>query len=231
MKLGANQPYFLPYIGFFQLIGAVDKYIICDDFNYIKSGWINRNKLLLGGKEFVFHLATLGASQNKRINEIAVDDNQHKLAKTIEVNYRKAPLFDNVFPLIQDILNYEDKNLARYVGNSMIKIAEYLQLPATFFYSSEIPKDHSLRFQERVINICNVMGATTYINAIGGMELYNKTQFSNKGVDLFFLKSKPITYKQFGQSFVPNLSMLDILMFNTVEQTKQLLLQYEFIQN
>ena len=229
MKLGIMQPYLLPYIGYFQLMKAVEKYVIADDLNYIKQGWINRNNLLMNGTGFMFQLSVIGASQNKLINEIIVADDQSKLLRTIEINYRKAPFFADVFPIIDSILQYEDKNLARYLGNSLVQIAEYLRFDTTFSYMSDLKRDTSLKAQDMVINVCTIMEASDYINAIGGMELYDKKIFKENGIDLFFLKTKPIEYKQFKNSFVPNLSMLDVLMFNSVEDIDQLLLQYELV--
>ena len=229
MKLGIMQPYLLPYIGYFQLMKAVEKYVIADDLNYIKQGWINRNNLLMNGTGFMFQLSVIGASQNKLINEIIVADDQSKLLRTIEINYRKAPFFADVFPIIDSILQYEDKNLARYLGNSLVQIAEYLRFDTTFSYMSDLKRDTSLKAQDMVINVCTIMEASDYINAIGGMELYDKKIFKENGIDLFFLKTKPIEYKQFKNSFVPNLSMLDVLMFNSVEDIDQLLLQYELL--
>ena len=225
------QPYFLPYIGYFQLIKAVDKYVIADDVNYISKGWINRNYLLLNGKPFMFHLNVIAASPNKWINEIYVADNQYKLIKTIEYYYKKAPFFNDVFPMIESIIQYEDKNLARYVGNSIIKISGYLGLEPEFLYEGDVQEcDRSLKFQERLISDCVLFGAAKYINAIGGMELYDKNEFKKAGVELLFLKSKPVEYKQFNHPFVPNLSILDVLMFNSVEDiNNNLLNQFEFI--
>ena len=229
MKIGIMQPYFLPYIGYFQLMKAVDKYVIADDLNYIKQGWINRNKLLLNGNEFMFNLAAIGASQNKLINEIVVADDQSKLLRTIEVHYRKAPFFTDVFPLMEKIIQHKDKNLARYIGNSLMMFADYLKFGTEFTYMSNLERDSSLKAQEMVIDVCTVVNATEYINAIGGMELYDKETFRKNGIVLFFLKTKQIEYKQFNNLFVPNLSMLDVLMFNSVETTNKLLEQYELI--
>ena len=229
MKVGIMQPYLLPYIGYFQLMKAVDEYVIADNLNYIKQGWINRNRLLLNGKEFLFSLAVIGASQNKLINEVVVADDQAKLLKTIEVNYRKAPCFAEVFPLIEKMIGCEDKNLARYLGNSLMIVADYLKFGTKFSYMSDLDRDLSLKSQDMVINVCTIIKATEYINAIGGTALYDKDIFKQAGVDLFFLKTKEIEYKQFNNSFVPGLSMLDVLMFNSVEQTNELLEQYELI--
>jgi hypothetical protein len=224
------QPYFLPYIGYFQLINAVEKYVIYDDVQYIKGGWINRNRLLLNGNGFMFNLILSGASRNKLINEIAVFGNHCKLLKTIELAYKKTPFYFLVFPLIENILNHENKNLAEYIGNSLIKIAAYLNLKTEFIYSSEIKaKNSSLKGQEKIINICSILNATEYINAIGGQELYDKTEFERHNIKLSFLKTHPIEYKQFKNVFIPNLSILDVMMFNSVEEINEMLDKYELI--
>jgi len=230
MKLGIMQPYFLPYIGYFQLIKAVDKYVIYDDVNFIKRGWINRNSILLNGKSFLFTLTLLEASQNKLINEIYVSDESSKLLKTINNAYKKAPYFSSVYSIIEKIFAFENKNLARYVGNSIIQIADYLGLDTEIVYSSDIrEKDASLKAQDKILNICEVMGASQYFNAIGGRDLYSIDHFSNLNIKLNFIKTQPIEYKQFNNPFVPNLSILDVLMFNSVEQIGEMLGQYELI--
>ncbi|MDR3258494.1 MAG: WbqC family protein [Fusobacteriaceae bacterium] len=224
------QPYFLPYIGYFQLIKAVDKYIIYDDVQFIKGGWINRNRILLNGADFLFNLILLGASSNKLINEIWVAENQIKLLKTLELAYKKAPFFADIFPIIDSIINYENKNLAKFIGNSLIQIAEYLNFDTQFIYSSDIKeKNCLLKAQEKVINICYVLNASEYINAIGGMDLYDKRNFERNNIKLSFLKSSPIEYEQFENQFIPNLSILDTLMFNSVDEIHAMLNNYELI--
>ncbi|GHT33461.1 hypothetical protein AGMMS49574_19190 [Bacteroidia bacterium] len=230
MKLGIMQPYFLPYIGYFQLVNAVDKYVIYDDVNYIKGGWINRNRLLLNGKDFMFNLLLSGASPNKLINETFVADNQTKLLRTIEIAYKKAPFFSVVFPIMEAVLNCENKNLGKFIGNSIIQIANYLNFNTEFIYSSNIKdKNTSLKSQAKVINICSVLGATEYFNAIGGMALYNKTDFEENKIKLSFLKTNSIEYKQVKNQFIPNLSILDVMMFNPVDTIKNMLDDFELL--
>jgi len=223
------QPYFLPYIGYWQLVNVVDKYVIYDDVNYINKGWINRNNILLNKQPFLFTLNLLGASQNKLINEISVDTNQTKLIKTFEIAYKKAPFFDNTFHFLKHIFEYNNKNLANFVGNSIIQISSYLGLKTQFTYSSEINKKCSLKGQEKILNICNVLQATEYINAIGGIQLYSKEMFKGQGIELKFIRSKPIEYKQFNNEFVPWLSILDVMMFNSVEEISKMLDNYELL--
>ena len=230
MKLAIMQPYFLPYLGYFQLIKAVDKYLIYDDVNFIKRGWINRNNMLINGQRFLFTLPLCGASQNKLINEIYLSNDRSTLLKTIYNSYKKAPYFSTIFSMVEQILGYEDKNLANFVGNSIIQISNYLQLDTEFLYSSDIKeKNNLLKGQEKVLNICAAMGASEYINSIGGADLYSKEQFEECNIKLSFIKTQLIEYKQFNNQFVPDLSILDVLMFNSVEQTNELLNKYEFV--
>jgi hypothetical protein len=230
MKIGIMQPYFLPYIGYWQLIKAVDKYVVYDDVQYIKGGWINRNRMLLDGKDFMFNLLLSKASPNKLINEIEVLSDQTKLLRTIESAYKKATQYDIVFPLMKSIVEYEDKNLAKYVGNSIMKIAGYMDVNAEIIYSSDIrEKNCNLKAQEKILHICKLLSATEYINTVSGKDLYCREDFRKKGIDLKFLCTESVRYKQFNNEFVPFMSVLDVMMFNSAEEIKIMLDKYELI--
>jgi hypothetical protein len=229
MKVAIMQPYFLPYIGYWQLVNAVDKFVIYDDVNYINRGWINRNNILLNKQQFLFSLPLSGASQNKLINEISICENQDKLIKTFENTYKKAPYFNKSIQIVKRIFEHDDKNLSKFIGNSIVQIANYLGINTDFIYSSEIEKHLFLKKQERIIDLCKKLDATDYINTIGGTELYNKSDFNANNVELHFLQSQPIEYKQFDNQFVPNLSILDIMMFNPVDEINKMLLRYELL--
>jgi len=229
MKLGIMQPYFLPYIGYFQLINAVDKYVIYDDVQYIKGGWINRNFILLNSERFLINLLLLGASSNKTINEIEVQSNQVKLKKTIESAYKKAPMFDKVFPVLTNIMEYEKKELGQFLGNSIKELCNYMSINTELIYSSKIEKDNTLKAQDKVMQICNILKADKYLNAIGGQALYNKDDFKKQNIELHFLNSSSKPYTQFNNEFVPYLSIVDVLMFNSVEKVKDILNDYNIL--
>ena len=229
MKLGIMQPYFLPYIGYFQLINAVDKYVIYDDVQYIKGGWINRNFILLNGERFLINLLLSGASSNKTINEIEVQSNQVKLKKTIESAYKKAPMFDKVFPVLINIMEYEKKELGQFLGNSIKELCNYMSINTELIYSSKIKKNNTLKAQDKVMQICNILKADKYLNAIGGQALYNKDDFKKQNIELHFLNSSSKPYTQFNNEFVPYLSIVDVLMFNSVEKVKDMLNDYNIV--
>ncbi len=229
MTLAIMQPYLFPYIGYWQLINAVNTYVIYDDVNFIKQGYINKNNILSNEKSQAFTLELIGASSNKLINEIKVGANNKKLIKSINQNYIKAPYFKNIFPLIEDILNQDEKNLARFIGYSLQKTSNYLNLETKFIYSSDIKKNNELKAQDKILEISKILNASNYINAIGGQELYSKNDFKAQNIQLNFLKTELLEYKQFKNEFVPYLSIIDILMFNSKEEIKDMLSRYELV--
>lgn len=229
MTIAIMQPYLFPYIGYWQLINAVDTFVIFDDVNFIKKGYINRNSILVGGKSQQITLELIGASQNKLINEIKVGNNSQKLLKTIEMSYKKAPYFDNVFSIIEDILNQEESNLAKFIGYSLQKISNYLEIDTKFIYSSSIEKDNSLKAQNKILDICKKLDATDYINAIGGKELYDKDKFEKQNIKLNFLEPEIQKYMQLESEFISYLSIIDIIMFNNKDNISKMLMQYKLL--
>ena len=232
MKIGIMQPYFVPYLGYFQLINAVDKYVIYDDVHYIKGGWINRNRILINGNPSYFNVPLIGASPNKLINEIEVSNEDvliQKNLRMLEGAYKKAPYFNDVYELMKDILCSGKTNLAEYLTYSIKKICEYLDINTEIVISSELNKDNSLRGKEKVVAIVKELGGTTYYNAIGGQELYSFDYFKENGLELGFIKTNLVEYKQYNNEFQPYLSIVDIMMFNSKEEVKKMLDSYEII--
>lgn len=219
MRLAIMQPYFLPYIGYFQLIAAVDIFIVYDNIKYTKKGWINRNRLLQNGKDAMFSLSLKSDSDYLDVceRELAADFNREKLLNLINGSYRSAPYFAQTFPLVEQIVRYADTNLFRFLLHSIIKSCEHLGITTDIRISSSVAIDHDLKNQDKVLALCEAVGANTYVNAIGGMELYSKETFLARGVELKFIQSKPFEYPQFGGEFVPWLSIIDVMMFNPLD--------------
>lgn len=229
MTLGIMQPYFMPYIGYWQLMAAVDTYVVYDDVNYIKGGWVSRNNILLNGQKHMFTITLNGASPNKLFNEITIKDDFKKFARLIDSAYRKAPYYAEVSTLLEKIYNYEDKSLGAFMMNSFRVVLDYLEIDTKLVLSSTIEKDNSLRGKEKVKHICHLLGADTYYNAIGGQELYDKDDFKVDGIDLHFVQTNEAPYVQLTNEFVPGLSIIDILMFNSVETIQNLLNDYSLV--
>lgn len=232
MKAAIMQPYFLPYIGYFQLIRAVDVFVVYDNIQYTKKGWINRNRFLLDGSDAVFSLAIRKDSDflDVRQRELALEFDRAKLLNRLREAYRKAPQFASVFPLLEEIVLDGAGNLFDYVHQSITRVCIYLEIDTPIVASSTVPIDHSLQAQDKVLAICRSLGADQYVNPIGGQALYSRETFGAQGVALSFLRSRDLQYAQFGQPFVPWLSILDVLMFNSVPAiSEQLEHGYELI--
>lgn len=229
MKVGIMQPYFLPYLGYWQLMNAVDTYVVYDDVNYISRGWINRNNFLVQGSAKLFTFSLNKASINKKINEISVLDDFATFVAMLKCHYKKAPYFETMMPLVEKIISYDKTNLGEFLFNSIKIVAEYLDFNTNILLSSALEKDNSLKGNDKILSICKMFGADEYYNAIGGQELYDKEDFAKNGIKLSFLKTNFTPYRQFKNSFVPGLSILDIMMFNSKEQVKQMLNDFELI--
>lgn len=229
------QPYLFPYIGYFQLVNAVNKFVVYDDVNFIKGGWINRNNLLINKKSKLFTVPLDKPSPFALINETHLNIKFYetwkvKFLRSIEQSYKKAPFYKEVYALVEEILENENNSLISKLAVDGIKsICNYLRIETEIVVTSEIYNNKQFKAQERVLNICNIEKASQYINVIGGVELYSKEVFKQNGVQLKFIKSDAISYKQFDNEFVPWLSIIDVLMFNSVEEARNLIKQFELI--
>jgi hypothetical protein len=233
MKLAIMQPYFLPYIGYFQLINSVDEFIIYDNIQYTKKGWINRNRILSNGKD---HLITLPIKKDsdyldvvKRELSKSWEKDKSKMLNIIKSSYGKSPYFQETFELISKCLNNSEVNLFKFIYDSIVLMNDHLEIKTPIIISSTIDTDHTLKSQDKVLSLCKEQNADIYINSIGGVELYNKETFKQNNIELNFIKSNPIQYTQFNNEFVPWLSIIDVMMFNSRDQIKEYLNNYTLI--
>lgn len=232
MIAAVEQPYFLPYIGYWQLLNAVDLFVILDDVNYIRRGFINRNSILLNGAPYRFSIPVKDASQNKKIMEMRLcfdEKEKQKFLSRIEYAYKKAPYFSQVFPFISDIIHNPDEDLTGFIQYSLTSVAAYLGIDTRIIRSSAMDKDNTLTGQNRVVEICRQIGADTYINPAGGRKLYDSRTFHKENMELFFLDTRHenIIYPQFNNPFVGMLSIIDIMMFNPTEKIQHFLKEYD----
>ena len=226
------QPYFMPYIGYFQMIKSVDTFIFYDDVNFIKQGWINRNRILLNNKDFLFTIPLHNATSFSLIKDTLLNEKFYpiwkvKFLQSIAQNYKKAPHFEVVYSLISTVLNTNCQSISELAIESVKMVSGYLNLNTEFYVASERYQNIQLEREKRLIAICKNENATNYINAVGGKELYSKEVFKANGIELQFIASKPIVYKQFKDDFIPWLSIIDVLMFNSVAEVNELLNKYE----
>lgn len=229
MSVAIMQPYIFPYVGYYQLVNAVDNFIFFDDVNYINKGYINRNSILVNQSPYRFTLPIISASQNKRINELCFDVNLKKLLDTLKQNYNKSMYFEEVFWLVEKVLTSTDRNVSEVTSNSIKTVFEYLGIEKKFNKSSVIKSNVEGNAADRLISICKSLGDFEYINSIGGMELYDKDYFLAQGVTLNFIKMRSFEYKQNSKQFVPNLSIIDLLMNNDKETVSEIFGEYDLL--
>lgn len=231
MTVGIMQPYFLPYLGYWQLLAAVDRFVVYDNLQYTKKGWINRNRFLRNGADAFFTISLRKGSDylNVADRELAADFDPSTILNPWSAAYRKAPYFGEVFPLLESIVTATPRNLFGYLHHSLVTTATYLEIRTPIVVSSSLPVDHSLTADRKVLAICRELGATRYVNASGGRDLYSSAAFGEAGLDLKFIQSRPIVYQQFAHPFVPALSIVDVLMFNSRDAVRRMLGEYELV--
>jgi hypothetical protein len=226
MKLAIMQPYLFPYIGYFQLIEAVDRFVFLDNVNFIKRGWVNRNRLLFSGTPHYFTVPLVSASQNVRICDISVSADagwKKKLEKSIRLSYAKAPYFDPIYTMLTKVLFDGETLIGEMAKRSIVAVTDYLELPVEFVWSSAVYDNHLLKGEALIRDICRREQATVYYNLPGGRALYDAAKFAGDGIELSFIEPILPAYEQFSSVFEPGLSIIDVLMHNEPAAVKRML--------
>lgn len=214
------QPYFLPYIGYFQLIAAADEFVVYDNIKYTKKGWINRNRMLSNGTDVMFSLPLKSASDHLDVVERELCPGPHRWLAQLKGAYRHAPQYAATLPLLEAIAACPETNLFRFLHHALLQCCAHLAIDTPIRVSSGVAIDHGLAAQDKVLALCQALGARSYLNPIGGTELYAHAAFVARGIDLHFLRARPLAYPQSGAPFIPWLSIVDVLMFNPLETVR-----------
>ena len=226
-RVAIMQPYFLPYIGYWQLLSNVDVFVVYDDIQFTKKGWINKNRFLLNKNPETFSLSLKKASDYLDVREREISETfnseRMKLLRRMKGAYRKAPFFEEGFDLLLEVLEHPQRNLFSFILNSIEVVKNRLSINTKLVVSSTLGVPRSLAGQDRVIATTKKLNAKEYVNPIGGLELYSRQAFENMGVTLLFQEVQPFAYDQFGHDFVPNLSIVDVIMFLGIEKTRAIL--------
>ncbi len=229
VRLAIMQPYLFPYLGYFQLMAAVDRWVVYDDVGFIKGGWINRNRLRVGADATMFTVPLAGASASRLICDVELDHSKfahwrRSFEKTLAQSYARARNYTAVRALVDGVLSEGCRTIAELDLAALRAVHRHLGLTTEIVPSSRVYENGALHGQDRVLDICAREGARTYVNAIGGLELYRAEVFRERGIELLFSRSHPVTYPQAADgSFVPNLSILDVLMHAPGEELPALL--------
>lgn len=230
MIAGINQPYFMPYLGYWQLINAVDIFAIADAYNFRKKSWIHRNRIIDHGQVRFFNIPIRHMSQNKYIcdHELGIIDLDDKL-KSLRFAYGKAANYETGIEVMRDVLTYDGVVLSEYLLHTIHVMCDYLGIDTEIAKVSDYPQDPSLRMEGRVFDYCRQFGATTYYNPIGGMELYSFDVFRENGIELGFVEHVPVPYPQDSDEFIPSLSIIDVIMNTSREEAQSMLASYNLI--
>ena len=230
MIVAANQPYFLPYISYWQLINAADVFFIGDNYAYIKRGWINRNRILFRGAPELFGIEVAHVSSFSLISELSIVkiDKRKKMNKLYEA-YHKAPYYDIGIQLVEEILDCQEENLSEFLIASIKTICRYLEINTPIRRTSELEGNDAFKREARIFDLCHRLGAENYINPIGGKTIYSVEEFAAQGISLRFINTDDIRYRQFGDTFVDKLSILDVIMFNSRDEIREMLGKYTLI--
>lgn len=232
-SIGIMQPYFLPYIGYFQLMNMVDEFILYDNIQFTKKGWIHRNRMLQNGKDEYFTLPIKKDSDYLNVCDRFLADTftqeKTKLLNRIRNNYGKAPYFDVVFPHLLDIFDYNNINLFNFIHNSLLIISKYLGIQTPITVSSTVDINHDLNGKDKVLALTKAVKGTHYINPIGGMLLYDRQEFEDQGIKLSFFKTNDFSYVQLRNDYIPFLSILDVMMFNDKDKIRTFLQEFVIV--
>ncbi len=223
------QPYIFPYLGYYQLVHSCDRFVLYDDVTFIKQGYINRNSILSNGRALRFTLPVPGASSNRRIGDLRFSEQTGKVTKSIQQAYSKAPFFDDVYPIVERVVEHMDRGIAALCGKGISEVFEYIGLHKEILRSSELDYDRGASAEHKIIQICHALGSRSYINSIGGKKLYDKASFTAQGCELSFIQMKAVEYNQGMSDFVPNLSIIDVLMRCSKDEIGELLNSYVLV--
>lgn len=228
------QPYFCPYLGYFQLINKVDQFVIYDNIEYSRRGWFSRNRIAINDRANLFSIPLKRDSDYLHVNDRFLSDSSSKsiakILRRIENSYRHADYYSEIFPVVKSVFNCQNTNLFDYIQHSVVVWKNLLNINTPLIRSSELEIDHSLKAQNKVIAICKHLNASTYINPIGGTPLYDRKHFSEHGLNIKFLEMNPLKYNQQNERFISSLSVIDVLMHNGIDKTIELLSEYKLKQ-
>ena len=229
-RLAIMQPYLFPYLGYYQLLHVVDHFILLDDVNFIKRGWINRNRILINGKAHMFSLPLHKASQFCKINSLRLTDYprwRSRFFKTLTHAYSRAPEYERSLEMLNRALPSKAIWLNELLQTSLCVVCDYLCITTCLESITQQPRATGLKGMDRILAICREIDTKEYINLPGaGKDLYKDATFAESGVSLRFLQPDAITYRQFNEYFIPMLSILDVIMFNKAHDLQSLLQEF-----
>jgi hypothetical protein len=235
MKLAIMQPYFFPYVGYFSLINQSDQFILFDTPQYIRHGWIDRNRILKpNGEPLYIKVPLIKHNRDTTINNLIINNTENwteKIFAQLVPYKKKAPNYWKVISLLKDIFKDKTQSMVELNYNSLKKTCEYLEIstPITIWSEMNVKIDKVNAPDEWALNICKALDADVYYNPTGGISFFNKDKYKNAGIKLEFLEVMPTSYQQLSNTFIPFLSIIDVLMFNSISEVNNMLDNYKLL--
>jgi len=236
MRLGIMQPYFLPYIGYISLIKHTDMFILLDEVQFIRHGWIERNRILKPTTGWQYIQVPLQKhSHTESIKNIQINNNldwRKRILAQNEHYKKKAPYYRRVVDLLKEIFSKEYTTIVELNKDALNTICDYLSIKKDIRVYSEmgLTIEPVSGPDEWALNISKALQANEYRNPPGGISIFRKEKYDRANIALVFHKVKAEEYSQKNnQPFIPHLSILDVMMFNSIERTNELLMQYELL--
>ncbi|TYA56639.1 WbqC family protein [Formosa maritima] len=229
MKVAIMQPYFMPYLGYIAIINYVDEFILFDTPQFIRHGWIERNKVLkLDGDTMYIKVPLVKHARNTTIENVIINNNlswKHKIISQLDHYKKRAPYYKNVIALLHEIFDEEYSSIVSLNYKSLQILCRYLGIitPISIWSEMKVEIDEVKAPDEWALHICKALKYDTYVNLPGGRSFFDVQKYEREGISLSFLELEPTQYKQFSNVFVPFLSIIDVLMFNDVSQVKEML--------
>jgi hypothetical protein len=235
MILAAMQPYFFPYLGYFSLIDYSDQFILFDPVQHIRHGWIERNRVLKPGEGWQYVSVPLEKhSRGTLIKDLQIknaSDWQDRILRQLQHYKKRSPYYANTMEVLKACFSEEFTSIVKLNEKCLVEVCNYLGIEYNFRIFSEMelkigPVHHA---GEWALRISEAMGAAEYVNPPGGEEIFDKKQFNDAGIELKFLKSRLPEYSQRRPVFENGLSIIDVMMFKSAEEIRDMIDDYDFI--
>jgi hypothetical protein len=232
-SLAIMQPYFMPYLGYFSLLKHTNHFILLDEVQFIRHGWIERNRILKQNGDWQYiKVPLIKHSRDTLIKDIKIDntkDWQNKLLAQLQHYKKKAPYYNAVIEVLNEIFINEFKDITHLNKYALSTICNYLDINCTINIFSEM----ALKIEpvheadEWALNICKALGdIKEYWNPPGGQSIFNKEKYDRQNIKLRFQSIKITEYRQLTNSFEPGLSIIDVMMFNSIDEINNMLDNY-----
>jgi hypothetical protein len=236
MKLAIMQPYFFPYLGYFGLIKHSDRFIIFEIVQFMRHGWIERNRILKVGEGWQYIRAPLAKhSQKTAIKEVRINNNelwQNKILQQLVHYKHRSPYYKEVIGFLENALSFKTDSITELNAHLLAETCKYIGISfcREIFSEMNIAIEKASAADEWAINICKALAADTYINPPGGMDIFDRGKYVRANINLQFLKVNLKPYKQWGGTFEKALSIIDVMMFNKPEEIQAMLDDYQILQ-